>query len=106
VVLHSAMVEQMRRQTEDIIRYYGEIDRRVANTGIEGIAGLLEVSQEMGTALAVVASQELDWMVTELRDLLERLVRMDSQLERLRALKMMLAAAVESDDSPKRSPGR
>ena len=106
MVLHTSMVEQMRRQTEDIIRYYGEIDRRVANTGIEGIAGLLEVSQEMETALAVVASQELDWMVTELRSLLERLVRMDSELERLRALKMMLADDAESGDPPKRSPGR
>ena len=28
MLLHTPMVEQMRRQTEDIIRYYGEIDRR------------------------------------------------------------------------------
>jgi hypothetical protein len=100
------MVEQMRRQTEDLIRYYGEIDRRVANTGIEGITGLLEASQEMVTALSVVASQELDWMVTGLRSLHDRLERMNSPLERLRALKMMLADDAESGDPPKRSPVR
>ena len=81
----------MRRQTEDVIRYYGELDRRVANTGMDGIGGLLTVSQQVEAALAVVAPQEIEWMVRELRTLLERLVRMDSQLQELRALKMVLA---------------
>ena len=103
MVLQTAMVEQMRRQTEDIIRYYGEIDRRVANTGMEGIAGLIEVSQQMEAAISVVASQELDWVASELRTLLERLVRMDSQLERLRALKVTLASDAESSDPGRRS---
>jgi hypothetical protein len=81
------MVEEMRRQTEDIIRYYGEIDRRVAHTGLDGIAGLLEMSHHIEFALGVVATQELEWMMSEVRGLLERLVRMDSQLQALRALK-------------------
>ena len=85
------MPDEMRRQTEDVIRYYGELDRRVANTGMDGIAGLLVVSQHVETALSVVAPQELEWMMRELRSLLERLVRMDSQLQELRALKMVLA---------------
>ena len=99
------MVEQMRRQTEDLIRYYGEIDRRVAHTGMEGIAGLLEVSQQVEAALSVVASQELDWVVSELHTLLERLVRMDTQLQRLRALKLALASEVEGDHPPRRLAG-
>ena len=81
----------MRRQTEDVIRYYGELDRRVANTGMDGIAGLLTVSEQVETALSVVAPQELAWMMRELRTLLDRLVRMDSQLQELRALKTVLA---------------
>lgn len=85
------MVEDMRRQTEDIIRYYGEIDRRVAHTGFDGIPGLLEMSHHIEAALAVVASQELEWMMTEVRGLLDRLVRMDSQLAALRALKASFA---------------
>src|SRR5262245_51400012 len=94
------MAEQMRRQTEDLIRYYGELDRRVANAGMEGIAGLLMASQHVEAALGVMASQELEWMVRELRTLLERLVRMDSQLQQLRALKTVLAG--ESSDLPVR----
>jgi hypothetical protein len=81
------MVEEMRRQTEDIIRYYGEIDRRVTHTGLDGITGLLEMSHHIESALGVVATQELEWMMSEVRGLLERLVRMDSQLQALRALK-------------------
>lgn len=82
----------MRRQTEDVIRYYGELDRRVTSTGMDGIAGLLTTSQHLEAALRTVASQELEWMVRELRVLLERLVRMSSQLQHLRALKVLLAA--------------
>ncbi len=91
------MAEQMRRQTEDVIRYYGELDRRVGNAGMDGIAGLLVVSQHVEAALGVVASQELEWMMCELRALLDRLVRMDSQLQQLRALKAALAADGEGD---------
>ena len=95
MLVHTPMVEQMRRQTEDIVRYYGEIDRRVAHTGMDGITGLLEVSQQVESALSVVAAQELDWVVSELRTLLERLVRMDSQIQQLRALKAGLARDAE-----------
>lgn len=103
MVLHTMMVERMRRQTEDIVRYYGEIDRRVANAGMEGIAGLLEVSQQVEAAIAAVGSEELDWVVRELRGLVERLVRMDSQLQQLRALKMVLASEAEGGDLVPRS---
>lgn len=91
------MVEEMRRQTEDLIRYYGEIDRRVAHTGMDGIAGLLEVSHQVEAALGSIAAQELGWMVHEVRALLERLVRMDSQLQQLRALKLVFA---DGEDVP------
>jgi hypothetical protein len=91
------MVEQMRRQTEDIIRYYGEIDRRVANAGTNGIVGLLELAKQMETAMSVVAPQELDWVVGEIRSLVERLVRIASQLEQLRALKLALMDESESE---------
>jgi hypothetical protein len=92
------MVERMRRQTEDIIRYYGEIDRRVSNAGMNGVVGLLEVAQQMEATLAVVGSEELDWVVREIRGLIERLVRMDSQLQQLRALKTVLASDAEDGD--------
>jgi hypothetical protein len=81
----------MRRQTESVVRYYDELDRRVGNAGLDGIEGLLTVAQHVETALAVVAPRELEWTLRELRGLLERLVRIDAQLQRLRALKTVLS---------------
>ncbi len=95
------MTDEARRQTENVIRYYAEIDRRVTSAGMDGIAGLLTLSQHVEAALRMVAPQELEWMVRELRALLERLVRMDSKLQQLRALKVLLGA-----DGDEASPSR
>jgi hypothetical protein len=82
------MLDRMRRQTEDLIRYYGELNRRVAHSGLEGIPGLLQTTNQVEAALAAVSSQEIDWMVREVRVLLEQLVRIDAQVQQLRDLKM------------------
>jgi hypothetical protein len=96
MVLHSSMLERMRRQTEDIIRYYGEIGRRISATGTAGVPGLLEMSRQIETAVAVVGSQEIDWVVDEVRTLLDQLVRIDTQLQRLRELKTALDGDIPS----------
>jgi len=85
------MLTEMRRHTEDVIRYYGELDRRIASAGMNGIAGLLTSCQQVETALASVTGQELEWMVAEVKHLLEQLVAVDANLERLRALKAHLS---------------
>jgi hypothetical protein len=96
------MFERMRRQTEDIIRYYGEIDRRISDTGTDGVPGLLEISRQLESAIAVLASQEIDWVVSEVRTLLDQLVRIDSQLQRLRELKMALEDGTASAELQRR----
>ena len=101
VVLHTTMLERMRRQTEDIVRYYGEIDRRIASTGTEGVVGLLTMSRQLETAIAVIGSQEIAWVVSEVRRLLDELVLIDAQLERLRQLKLAIG-----DDGPGAEPSR
>lgn len=87
------MLDQMRRQTEDLIRYYGELNRRVAYSGLESIPGLLEITAQVETALSAVSAQELEWMVREVRTLLDQLVRVDAQVQQLRDLKI----EIESD---------
>jgi hypothetical protein len=91
VPVRAHVLEEMREQADNVTRYYDEIDRRVGATGMDGIVGLLTISQHVESALAVVASSDLDEVVAELRSLLERLVRVDAQLSRLRALKTNLA---------------
>ena len=92
------VVDRMRRQTEDIVRYYGELNRRVSSAGMDGIPKLLELSTQLERAVAEVASQELEWVGAEIKRLLDQLVQMDSQLQRLRELKMQLDGAPDSED--------
>ncbi len=88
----------MRRRSEDIVRYYGELSRRVASSGIEGIPQLLEVEKQLEMAMAEVASQELNWVADELRRLLDELVQMDAKLQSLRELKMMMNGVAGDGD--------
>lgn len=100
--LPATMLEEMRRQTEDLVRYYGEINRRVSDVGLEGVPGLLEVTRQVEMALAQVASQELEWMVSEVRRLLEQLVHMNAQVQRLWELKQYLERGTTLEISERR----
>ena len=93
------MPDDLRRQTEDVVRYYGELNRRVANCGMEGIPRLLETWSRVEHAVSEVATQEIAWIATELRHLVERLTSMDTQLRRLRELKQQLERPAESADA-------
>lgn len=85
------MRDEMRRQSEEVTRVYDELDRRVAETGMDGVVGLLTVSRHVEAALATVGASELAGTVAELRSLVDRLVHIDAELRRARALKAELA---------------
>jgi len=97
------MLERMRRQTEDIVRYYGELGRRVSGNGVQGISQLLELAQHVETAVADVGAEELVWVSAEIKRLLDELVHMDAQLQRLRELKLALGQQPEVEPSRRRS---
>lgn len=88
------MVDELRRQSEDVTRLYEEIDQRIGETGMDGIVGLLTVTRHVEAALGAVSSDELAAAVTELRSLVERLVRIDAELRAARTVKSEI-----SDDS-------
>jgi hypothetical protein len=87
----------MRRQTEDIVRYYGELGRRISGNGVQSVSQLLELAKQVETAVADVGSEELVWVGAEIKRLLDELVHMDAQLQRLRELKLALGQQPESD---------
>jgi len=97
------MLERMRRQTEDIVRYYGELGRRISGSGVQSISQLLELAKQVETAVADVGSEELVWVGAEIKRLLDELVQMDAQLQRLRELKLALGQQPESDLARRRS---
>lgn len=93
------MRDDLRRQTEDIIRYYGELNRRVAGTGLAGIPNVLELAKQLEVALGEVAGKELEWVGAEIKRLLDELVAMDGQIQHLRELKAVLEGAAEEAES-------
>ena len=97
------MLDQMRRQTEDIVRYYGELSRRISANGVQGIPQLLELAKQIEGAVADVGAEELLWVGAEIKRLLDELVHMDAQLQRLRELKLVLGQQPESEPSRRRS---
>jgi len=97
------VLDNIRRQTEDIVRYYGELNRRVAATGTDGIPQLLELSKQLESAVAEVAAQELTWVGAEIRRVLEELAHMDAQLRHLRELKAMLDRSGHEESRGRRS---
>jgi hypothetical protein len=70
----------------------------VGSAGLDGIPKLLEASMQLERALAEVAPQELEWVGAEIKRLLDQLVHMDSQLQRLRELKLLFEEAPEQED--------
>ncbi len=83
-------VEDTVRQAEAIFRFSEEIDRRLAEHGIAGIADLLRSYGEIRIALERLEAPELEWARREALQLSSRLAHLASELQRLSTLKNAL----------------
>ena len=84
-------VEETVRQTEAILRFTEEVDRRFAEHGIAGMGDFLQRYAQFERALGAVAQSELEWASSEMDRLVRLLQRMASELQHLTALKSALA---------------
>ena len=90
------MSADIRRETEELVRYYGELVRRLGQSGgVRDVADLLALHERLGRALEAVSRQEIGWVTEQVQRLIEALVRMDSNLDALRRLKGVLSAPLE-----------
>ena len=89
-MLCSARMEDMVRQTDQIINFTNEINRRIAEAGITGVDGLVGLYDQLRSALGKVSHQELEWAQGEVTRVLERLRRLSEELSHLAALKAAL----------------
>ncbi|HLK10101.1 MAG TPA: hypothetical protein VKW76_01845 [Candidatus Binatia bacterium] len=92
------MASDLHRQADELVRYYGELERRVAQAGVRGIGELLTLYERLRAALEAVGAKEIGWITEQAEGLLDALVRMDDNLEALRRLK----AALGQGSSPAR----
>jgi hypothetical protein len=83
-------MEEMVRQTDQIINFTREINRRIAESGLTGIDGLVTAYDQLRSALAKVSPQELEWAQGEVTRVLESLRRLSDELSHLSALKAAL----------------
>jgi hypothetical protein len=90
------MSVDIRRETEELVRYYGELVRRLAQSGVRDIADLFALYERLGSALDAVSRQEIGWVTEQVQRLIEALVRMDADLDALRRLKKTLTPPPES----------
>ena len=83
-------MEEMVRQTDQLINFTREINRRIAESGVSGVEGLVALYEQLRNALAKVSTQELDWAQGEVSRVLESLKRLSDELNHLAALKAAL----------------
>jgi hypothetical protein len=83
-------MEEMVRQTDQIINFTREINRRMTESGVAGVEGLVGLYDQLKTALAKVSTQELDWAQGEVNRVLESLKKLSDELTHLAALKAAL----------------
>jgi hypothetical protein len=89
-VVRDRDMEDMVRQTDQLINFTREINRRIADSGISGVDGLVALYDQLRSALAKVSPQELDWAQGEVNRVLESLRRLSDELQHLAALKASL----------------
>jgi len=86
------MQVDIRREAEELVRYYGELVRRFGQNGVRDIPELLGLYEQLSRALEAVSRQELGWVTDQAERLIGELVRMDASLDALRRLKMSFEA--------------
>jgi len=81
------MTGEVQREAEELWRYYTELGRRLAQTGVRDVPDLLGLYEQLQRALDAVSHQEIQWALEQEERLIGVLVLMDSKLQALRALK-------------------
>ena len=84
------MANDVQREAEELWRYYTELGRRLAQTGVRDVPDLLGLYEQLQRALDAVSRQEIQWALEQAERLIEVLVRMDSTLQAVRALKQAM----------------
>ena len=88
----------IRREAEELVRYYGELGRRISQKGVRDVADLLSLYEQLRRAIDAVSRQEISWAVEQTERLVEHLVHVDANLQALRRLKGVMSGlpAVET----------
>src|SRR5262245_4379084 len=84
------MAIDIRREAEELARYYSELVRRLPQHGVRDVAELLALYEQVRGAVTAISRQEIAWAAEQTERLVKELVHMDATLQALRRLKTAL----------------
>src|SRR5437899_2063788 len=85
------MATDIRRDADQLMRYYGELVRRLTQNGVRDVAELLTLYDQLQRAVSALTPQEISWACDQVQALVRQLVTMDSNLQALRRLKLVFS---------------
>jgi hypothetical protein len=80
------MASDIRREAEDLVRYHGELVRRLTQAGVRDVAELLGLYDQLRRALDAVSRQEIVWAAEQTSRLASALEQQRTDLARLAEL--------------------
>lgn len=83
-------MDDVLRQAEALLRFSGEVENRMAESGLGGVNGVIERYVQLREALDRLSQRELDWAKGEVDRLIATLNGVAEQLEQLRAIKLAI----------------
>jgi hypothetical protein len=81
------VADDLRKETEELLRYCGELSRRLGRGGITDVASLVALYDQLKDALDAVSAQEVAWADERARVLIAKLEAVQKSLATLRRLK-------------------
>ena len=86
-------MEDLRRQANDLLVFYGKMQNRLSQAGVEDPAALVVLFNQLQRGLESIDSQELDPAIAEVERLIDGLGRMQADLRILRELKQRVGTS-------------
>ena len=99
------MDTDIRRDADQLMRYYGELMHRLTQNGVRDVAELLALYEQLERAVSALTPQEISWACDQVQALIRQLFTMDSNLQALRRLKLVFSEASAPRDANARPPG-
>jgi hypothetical protein len=83
--------EELRRQTDELVRLYGELLRRLSHQGVRGVPELVALHEQVCRAVGAIGHEEIDWALTQIASVLDKLRAIGQRLNALREIKRVFS---------------
>ena len=98
-------MEDLRKQANDLLCFYGKMQNRLTQVGVEDPASLVSLFNQLQRGLQSVDTAELEPALREVEKLIESLSRMQADLQVLRDLKIRVDKTQQIVTAEKPSDG-